>query len=194
MIKKFCFIILLLAGSVFSFAQKIRMEVMMGDKKIGEINAEKKINGKAVQYEMSSHVEATMMVTVKVSNITKSYWYNGMLTNSRATRESNMPGQDQVTTVELKGTKYAVTINKKETPEAYPIKLCVTCLYYQEPVKDTLVYSEMQGMYIPVKDLGNHQYQLSQPKGKKDIYSYANGKLTKIETIIAGKNVVFVVR
>ena len=170
------------------------MEVMMGEKKIGEINAEKKTTGKAVQYEMTSHVEAAMVVTVKVTNTTKSYWYNGMLTNSRATRESNMPGQDQVTTVELKGSKYAVTINKKEKSETYPIKFCVTCLYYQEPVKDTTVYSEMQGMHLSIKDLGNHQYELSQPKGKKDIYSYVNGKLQKIESIVAGKNVVFIVK
>ncbi len=170
------------------------MDVMMGEKKIGEINAEKKTTGKAIHYEMTSHVEASMVVTVKVTNNTKSFWYNGLLTNSRATRESNMPGQDQVTTVELKGSKYAVTINKKETAEAYPIKFCVTCLYYQEPVKDTTVYSEMQGMYLPIKNLGNNQYELSQPKGKKDIYSYVNGKLLKIETIIAGKNVVFMVK
>ncbi len=194
MIKKICGLSLLLMAALFSFSQKIRMEVMMGDKKIGEINAEKKINGKAVQYEMSSQVEATMMIVVKVSNVTKSYWYDGMLTNSRATRVSNMPGQDLVTTTELRGAKYLVTSNKKESSQAYPVKLCVTCLYFQEPVQETSVFSEMQGVYLPVKDLGNHRYELTQPNKKKDVYVYQNGKLKQVETVTAGKNVVFVVK
>ncbi len=194
MILKSVFVTLLLSIALFSFTQKMQMDVLMGDKKIGEINTLKKTKGKTVQYEMTSQVEAIMLVTVQVASHTKSYWYNGLLTNSRATRESNMPGQNQVTTVALKGNKYTVTINEKETPEAYPIKICVTNLYYQEPVKDTTVYSEIQGKYLPIKNLGNHQYELSQPKGKKDLYSYFNSKLIKIETIIAGKNVVFMVK
>ena len=194
MIKKYFALVMVVAISSFSFAQKIKMDVMMGDKKIGEINAEKKTNGKAVQYEMSSQVEATMMVTVKISNVTKSYWYDGMLTNSRATRISNMPGQDQVTVTELKGSHYVITIKKKQTTEAYPVRLCVTNLYFQEPVKDVTVYSEMQGQYLPIKDLGNHRYQLTQPNKKKDVYTYLNGKLLKIETVAAGKDVVFMVK
>ena len=194
MIKKYFALVMVVAISSFSFAQKIKMDVMMGDKKIGEINAEKKTNGKAVQYEMSSQVEATMMVTVKISNVTKSYWYDGMLTNSRATRISNMPGQDQVTVTELKGSNYVITIKKKQTIEAYPVRLCVTNLYFQEPVKDVTVYSEMQGQYLPIKDLGNHRYQLTQPNKKKDVYTYLNGKLLKIETVAAGKDVVFMVK
>lgn len=185
---------MLIIVSLFSVAQKIKMEIVMGDKKVGEINAEKITNGKSAQYDMNSHVQASMMITVKVDIVSKSYWYNGMLTNSRATRNSNMPGQDQVTVVELKGKEYLVTRNNAKTYEPYPVRLTVTNLYFQEPVKDTAVFSEIQGMYLLITHLGNHRYQLNQPKGKKDIYVYQNDKLQKIETIIAGKNVVFMVK
>jgi len=166
----------------------------MEDKKIGEINAEKKIEGKSAEYSMSSTVEATMMFKVQVSSVTKTYWYNDMLTISRATRTSNMPGQDQTTALQLKGKNYEVTKNDAQSQASYPIKLCVTNLYFQEPVKDTAAFSEIQAIYLPIKTLGNHRYQITQPNGKSDIYSYINGKLQKIESLIVGKNVTFIVQ
>ena len=186
---------MLLAATTFTaMAQKIQMDVMMGDKKIGEIKAEKTAKGKNVQYNMTSDVEASMMVTVTVSSTTKSYWYNSQLTNSRATRTSNMPGQNQVTTLDLQGKEYVVAKNDVVSKAPYPVRVTITTLYFQEPLKDTAAFSEIQGLYLPVTSLGNHRYQISQPNGKKDIYVYENGKLQKIETVIVGKNVEFVVK
>jgi hypothetical protein len=174
-------------------AQKIKMNVLMGTEKIGEINAEKKIKDKKVTYTMSSTVEAKLFVTVQVSTTTNTYWYNGMLTNSRAMRTSNMPGQAQTVVLALAGKQYNITRNSEKLKQAYPIKLCVTNLYFYEPVKDTTVFSEIQGVYLPIIKTDAHQYQIVQPNNKKETYTYINGKLLKIETIIAGKNVVFLV-
>ncbi|MEO7311010.1 MAG: DUF6134 family protein [Chitinophagaceae bacterium] len=194
MVIKFSFVLLLLTGALGAVAQKIKMEVMMGEKKIGEINAEKVTKDKAAEYSMKSDVKTTMVFTVMVNIVTKTYWYDGNLTVSRAIRTSNMPGQDENTGLEIKGKQYQLTKNGKISQMDYPINLCVTNLYFQEPIKDTAAFSEIQGMYLTITNLGNHQYQVKQPNGKKNIYFYVNGKLQKIETVVAGNNVVFLVK
>ena len=194
MFMKFVAIVFLLTVSHISFAQKIHMDVLMGDEKIGYIDAEKKTKGSNVQYEMTSNVEATMIITVKVNTTTNTWWYDGTLTVSHATRTSNVPGQSLNTSVNLKGDVYQVKRNSKETTQSVPVKFCVTNMYFQEPVKEETVFSEMQGSYLNLIHQPNHKYDVIQPNGKKESYSYVDGKLQKIESVIAGKNVVFLVK
>jgi len=180
--------------SVNVFAQKIELDVLMGDKKIGEIKTEKKAKGKTASYTLSSTVDVTMLFKVQVTTLASNTFTNGLLTTSQANRKSNMQTENKTTATIWKAKAYEINRDNVIATLTEPVKYCVTNLYFEEPVNQQNAFSEIQALQLPIKSLGNHEYEISQPGGKKDVYTYVNGKLQKVMTVIAMKQVEFRVR
>lgn len=180
---------------VFLLGQTMHLDVMLGSKKIGDINATATKEGKDIFYEMTSKVQVKIMLDVLVESKTNAMFKDGKLLSSKAFRRTNMASENKETMVKWNGKKYEITrTNEKPITLSTPIYYCVTDLYYREPIGQAQVFSEAQGMYLPLTTLPNHQYQLQVNDNKKDVYSYLNGKLTQVETTIAMRTVLFVVK
>ncbi|MEL6653745.1 MAG: DUF6134 family protein, partial [Bacteroidota bacterium] len=63
-----------------------------------------------------------------------------------------------------------------------------------EPFGRTRVYSERQGVYLPLKALGNHRYELTTYAGRPAIYTYKNGRCVSIKLSHLLGSVTFVQR
>ncbi len=189
------FVMIVICPISFLFAQNVHLDVMMDDAKCGEINVTAQKHGKQTEYEMTSNVKVKMIFEVTMEGKTTDVFKDGKLFSSNAKRVSSIGSENKETTLIWDGKKYNITkSNDDPSTVSTPITYCLTDLYFKEPVGISQVFSEMQGTYLPLTSLQNHQYQLQVNDSKKDVYTYANGKLVKVETVMAMKKVMYVVK
>jgi hypothetical protein len=176
-------------------AQTIHLDVMMDDTKCGDINVVAKKQSKQTEYEMTSNVKVKMLFEITMAGKTNDVFKDGKLFSSNAKRVSSIGSENKETKILWDGKKYTITKSSDDpSTVTTPITFCLTDLYFKEPTGVSQVFSEMQGIYLPLTNLQNNQYQLQVNDSKKDIYTYANGKLVKVETVMAMKKVMYVVR
>lgn len=188
-------VILLISPLSLLLAQTVHLDVMMDDAKCGEINIIAKKQGKQLEYEMTSNVKVKMIFEVTMEGKTTDIFKDGKLFSSNAKRVSSIGSENKETKLLWDGKKYNITkSNDDASIVSTPITYCLTDLYFKEPTGISQVFSEMQGTYLPLTNLQNHQFQLQVNDSKKDVYTYANGKLVKVETVMAMKKIVYVVK
>ena len=189
-------IIIWLCSSSMLFAQTVNLDVLMGDKKIGDITATKTVKGKTATETLTSKVSVTMLFPVTVESSITSEFKDGKLVKTDAVRTSNVKTENKKTSIAWDGTQYTIT-KEGSAPETLstPITYTLLDLYLAEPNNITQVFSEQGAHYLPLTLLEKHRYQLQINDTKKDIYQYNDkGKLVQIETVIAMNKVVFKVR
>jgi hypothetical protein len=190
-------LIMVIFGLPFQFllAQTVHLDVMMDDAKCGDINVTAKKQGKQTEYEMTSNVKVKMLFEITMEGKTTDVFKDGKLFSSNAKRVSSIGSENKETKIAWDGKKYNI-IKSSDDPSSIEslITYCLTDLYFKEPIGISQVFSEMQGTYLPLTNLQNHQYQLQVTDSKKDVYTYANGKLVKVETVMAMKKVMYVVK
>ncbi len=193
----FLLVIIWLCSLPVLFAQTVNLDVLMGDKKIGDITATKTVKGKTATETLSSKVSVTMLFAVNVESSIASEFKDGKLVKTEAVRTSNVKTENKTTSIIWDGTQYTITKERSE-PETLntPITYTLLDLYLAEPAASTTqVFSEQGAHYLPLTLLEKHRYQLQINDTKKDIYQYNDkGKLVQIETVIAMNKVVFKVR
>lgn len=179
----------------FLLAQTVHLDVMMDNSPCGEINVIAKKQGKQTEYEMSSNVKVKMLFEITMEGKTSDVFKDGKLFSSCAKRTSSIGSENKETKLLWDGKKYNITKGSDEpTTFITPITYCLTHLYFNEPIGISQVFSEMQATLLPLINLQNHQYQLLVNDSKKDVYTYAKGKLVKVETLMAMKKVVYLVK
>lgn len=179
----------------FLLAQTIHLDVMMDDTKCGDINVIAKKQGLQTEYEMTSNVKVKMIFEITMEGKTNDVFKDGKLFSGNAKRVSSIGSENKETKILWDGKKYTITKSSNDpSTVATPITYCLTDLYFREPIGISQVFSEMQGTYLPLTNLQNHQYQLQVNDSKKDTYTYTNGKLVKVETVMAMKKVMYLVR
>lgn len=167
----------------------------MGDKNIGEIIVEKKVKGKIVNATLSSKVRVSMIIKVNVEQTIVSEYTDGKLMKTNVVRVSNISSENKTAAIAWNGNEYIIKKDTVITTLKEPVTYCVLDLYFTEPAAITKVFGETGGTFMPLKPLGNHQYELQVNDSKKDLFTYGpNGKLMQIETVIAMKKVIFKVR
>ena len=106
---------------------------------------------------------------------------NGLLTkgSTRNTMNGDLRSSSKVFKT---STGYDVTVddkNKQITSRSH--RFSTVRLYFDEPRNMDHLFSERFGEECELKYLGNHQYELSLPNGKENIYSYKDGVCTQVE-------------
>lgn len=190
------FLLLLIATtSLVSFSQSISLDVLMGEKHIGEITVEKKVRGKIVNATLSSKVSVSMIIKVNVNQTIVSEYNDGKLMKTNVVRVSNISSENKTSAITWNGNEYIIKKDTVITTLKEPVTYCVLDLYFTEPVAITKVFGETGGTFMPMKSLGDHRYELQVNDSKKDLFTYGStGKLMQIETIIAMKKVTFKVK
>lgn len=194
--KQLVLIVMILSFPLgFLLAQTVHLDVMMDNDKCGEISVFAKKQGKQTEYEMTSNVKVRMIFEITMEGKTNDVFKDGKLFSSNAKRTSSIGSENKETKLLWDGKKYNIT-KSSDSPSTVttPITYCLTDLYFKEPIGVSQVFSEMQGTFLPLTNLQNHQYQLQVNDSKKDVYTYANGKLVKVETVMAMKKIVYLVK
>lgn len=160
-------------------AQTNTFEVRVANHAVGTIEAQRKVSGHAKSIIIRTRIQ--MMLSKINSDIFNEY-SNNVLTLATATRIAHKNGEDKRTTTRKDGKDYTVVLNgERSVLNDAEIQHCVADLYFAEPKQVTRIFSETLGKFLPLKYLGNGEYELQLPEGKKNVYKYENGTLVQVE-------------
>jgi hypothetical protein len=88
------------------------------------------------------------------------------------------------TSVRLDGGKYVFTETKKRSEETkqidYPVDYSSIMFLFKEPKDLDASFSEEEGVYHPLKYIGDHSYEKTNSKGRVNKYVYRGGELDRI--------------
>ncbi len=165
--------------STLSFSQSKKYNISSKGSKIGTlVMHETNIEG-TKHIEVVSQMKVKVVMTVSLMYKLNSVFKNGNLHHSSVTTYVN--GHVHSTSVtENKGDHYLLTIDGHSTKKFMKIKFSEAMMYLTEPVGHKWIYSEIDDIMKPIKSLGNHVYEITNPKnGHKSKYYYKDGVLDK---------------
>jgi hypothetical protein len=158
-------------------------EIHRGKKVVGEVIATKTTYDDRVVY--TSHSETTIWILFKISVL---YNYNveyrdGKLYQSDVKIIVNDDLHRQ-TKIRPNGNQSTFTKYKKDKADSQQLDFDVHYssihLLFHEPVEDEASFSEEEGVFHPLKSVGNHTYEKTNTKGRVNTYTYRNGKLDHV--------------
>ena len=160
-------------------AQTHTFEIRFANHPIGNVTAVLKVNGTDRKIAIQTKVD----MTFSHFNLDINCEYeNNILMHAHAVRTSGKTGDDKSITTQRDGKNYSVIQNGgKSMINNTEIMHSVAELYFEEPRQITRIFSEMQGTFLPLRSLGNGEYELSLPDGKKNVYKYEKGVLVQVE-------------
>ncbi|MCW3461980.1 DUF6134 family protein [Chitinophaga nivalis] len=162
-----------------SQAQTNTFEVRIANHAVGTIEASRKINGAAKNIVIKTRIQT---ILAKITSDINNEYHNNVLSVSKSSRISGKSGEDKQTTTHRNGKDYTIVLNgNRSVISDAVIEECVADLYFAEPKSVSRVFSEAQGRFLALKAVGNGQYELVMPEGKKNIYKYENGTLVQVE-------------
>lgn len=186
--------ILLLSFRLSAQSTVYKFDVLMNGDLIGTLTATKNTTGKKVVKNLSNTTKTKVfLLSIHVESEIYASYENDILTGSFAYRHVNRGAENIETTVKLLPDKrYKVAKNgvEKFLPSD-AIRYTVVDLYFKEPKGLTSVFSNTHGDFIKMASISPNQYEITLPDGKKNIFTYLNGKLMKVEAPVAVGNIVF---
>ena len=168
--------------SVGVSAQKYEYEMFMTGKKIGTLAAEKKVKGDVVMYTINTTADAQILWK-QISNQTNSriMFKNGVVTESYYEYIENGV-TEKYCKITQSGNGYSLHHWKKgKYTLDQPSNFCVAAIYFNEPKDGIKLLDETWGEYVTVKKTGAGVYEFKAKDGDKNVYHYANGKITEAE-------------
>ncbi len=170
----FLFILSLVLFSFRGPNGSLHYEVIRNGDVIGDLYANKGLNGSNMDYSTESTVRIKMLMTFSLYSKVTGSFRNGVLVSGSALRKVN--GKDRVNTVISWDVNHYLVKEDDERQEVKEQILYTTArLYHDEPTGVTTVFSENFRKFIPLKELKPHYYELKLPDGNSNFYSYANG-------------------
>lgn len=163
-------------------AQTLKYQIFKGKKPIGILTTKKVENGKHTSFHIESDATFRVIFEFSTQFTFEAFYKDGNLFKSSARNILN-DSERESTLIEWKEGKYLI-IKDGEEPANLDISrptYSMASLYYEEPGNRTKVFSERFGEYLAIKSIGNAQYELTMPDGRSNIYSYENGRCSKVE-------------
>ena len=174
----FSLFIFLIAQSLF--AQKYTFDVILMNKKIGEMNLQKLSSADGDRYVINSESEAKVLFVKENAKVSFDVLYKlGSLVKSLYT--SDKKKENITTIVEKTGGEYNISHNGNKHLLKDNISFSSVMLYFTEPKGITKVFVERIGEFLPLKNVAYGVYEYLQPDGTKSIYRYSKGILKEIE-------------
>ncbi|MFN2440460.1 MAG: DUF6134 family protein [Chitinophagaceae bacterium] len=155
--------------------------VIRNGNEIGCITIKEIKNGTRVTYRLESEIKTTFIFTFKVSATEEAVYENGVLLNSFIYRKVN--GSEKANkSIRYSSNNYIVSNKGSEKwLNNYPIRYNMVCLYTQEPVYISQIFSDNFQQFIPIKKTGRHQYKIIFPDGNSNEYFYQKGICIRIK-------------
>jgi hypothetical protein len=148
---------------------------------VGTLNIMKAALGNKICYKLKSEVKTKFIFTYVANGIEEAVYENGILVYSSVYQKLN--GKEKLNKqIKRSGDKYFVTEkgSQKFLPDTI-IGFNMICLYSNEPVHTSQVFSDKFQKHLPIQKVGEHHYKVSFPGGHYNEYYYSNGVCTRIE-------------
>jgi hypothetical protein len=159
----------------------LNYDVIRNGNVIGYLNASRINSGNQIEYITESTVSVKILMTFSMYSKVTGAFRNGMLFSGSAVRKVN--GNNKVNTVIQWKNDHYLLEEEDNTQKEIREKITYTtaCLFNQEPVGLTRIFSENFGKFITLKEVRPHYYELHLPDGNRNYYSYSNGICTGAE-------------
>ena len=177
------FFIVLLLISHFALPQSIKFEYSIKRKgtEIGTMLLSQQLSGNKTLYKIESNIKARLVFLITVKALEEAIYENGIMTWSFLYRKMNSTEKVNKKT-QLSGNNYVITKGRQsEALNNYPIRYNMICLYLQEPITISKVYSDNFQQFLAIQKLGDHHYKIDFPDGNYNEYHYSNGLCSKVE-------------
>ena len=168
--------VLLLTGfQTNAQTKELHYQILRGNDVVGSILfSESDITG-VKKMKMESQVKGKILF-ISYSGMAKeeTIFRDGVLIQSSIYRRMN--GKEKINKQhQAVNNQYVIrTGEKTDVAGIYPITYNMLSLYSSEPVNVSKVYSDNFQDFIPIKNMGDHQYKISLPNGDTNYYYYKN--------------------
>ena len=187
LIRKVGFIIflclVLLGISIAARSQQSRLDYLVTRKgrEIGSLIFTQEQTAGKTMLKIESTIKAQVVFLFTIKALEEATYENGFMTSSFLYRKMN--GKEKLNKKTwLTGRNYIITKgNRSETFDNYPIRYNMSCLFSQEPVTFTKVYSDNFQRFLNIQQLGAHHYRIDFPDGNHNEYYYVNGVCSRME-------------
>lgn len=183
-------ILLSLSLSSTAFAQIFKYEVILMNKKIGEMNVIKTNSEGSDRYILNSQSIAKILFVKQSAKVNFDVLYNkGALVKSLYVSEKE--DENIITKIHKESDLYKINSNNILFNFKGNIEFSSIMLYFKEPIGITKVFVERIGNFVALTKTAASQYEYLQPDGTTCIFRYQSGLLKELE-IKRGMGSVFV--
>lgn len=175
-------LIALLCGMIpfLAAGQSLRYEIRIGNNPVGILSVRQEVKGTVRKILIGSRVQSKLFSRMETDFETE--YHNNVLYRARVVRLQGKPGENKETVTTKTEKGYTVVRKGNQEQINRPqITYTVSDLYFTEPKDVKTVYSEMLGIFLPVRQLPDKRYELSMPEGRKNLYRYEKGRLMEVE-------------
>jgi len=154
---------------------------MKADNQIGSFTVTETIAGSTKTIKLESHIATSFIVDIKVDATEQAVFQNGFVNESSIYRKVN---GNVKANKKLKAYNNGYIIsedNKNDTVRNTRIGFNLMCLYNEEPVSISKVYSDNYEKFLAIKKEEPHVYRIDIPDGSYNVYYYTNSRCTKVE-------------
>ena len=168
-----------------SSVETVTFDVIMRNKKVGELIATKTVKSDLVVYKSATKIKTQILKEINVDYDFDVTFHKNILIKSNANILVNGRVQDE-TSVQWNGKEYQVTYHKnRQKSFSDSIYYSSIMLLFDEPITDKISFSEQDGTFHKIKEVEKNGYEKINQKGRINKYFYKNGKL-KLAEINAG--------
>ena len=181
MLKSYLSILLLCVSGCSLFAQQLRYDIFLMNKKIGSAMVSKTVEqGGKERYKMLSQAAAKILFMQQTSEVTFDVLFKGGQMISSLYRIVKDDDRTH-TNVLQNASKYHVTSTLGNRSFSGPVSISSIQLYFHEPIGVQKVFVERLGDFLPLLRTAASVYEYTLPDGIKNIYRYRNGELYEME-------------
>ena len=177
-----CFSILLISSTPSLKAQdKIDFDITLAGFTIGEMKANKVLNGDTTIYLLKSNVRFWLFGTINVDYHTEVKYHNGIFINSTVSSKTNRG--NFISKIWMEGDQYKIDAHGyKYEHEATVNELIyhsAVRLFFEEPEGIKIMMAENLGKFSEIKSLGKGIYT-THVEGDENKYYYQGKQLLKV--------------
>lgn len=154
-------------------------EAFIRGNKVGEMKVVQEVNDESEKISVVTHIEAHMLVTIRVDFESHSTYMDGNLVESTAISKTNGRVHSQTET-SLKNGRYVVTEGRKSKTLEETTLYGGDLFYCEEPTDIRQVYALASGEFLKVEKAPNGGYYFEHD-GKKELHTYQDGVLQELQ-------------
>jgi len=147
---------------------------------IGYLNVNRVVTDTSIWQTFESTSQFRFLFLLSTGYLSEIQFKKGMLIQSKTLTYLNK-GLKGAAYIDWRNNQYEMNIDGENLFYGKPVNESVGNLYYNEPIAINEVFSERFGRYLGLKDRGDGSYELRKPDDNLNIYTYTNGKCSKVE-------------
>ena len=176
-----CVVFIMIAVFAFSQDRKLEYQIKRKGDVVGTVMFTEASAGNKIMRRMQSEVKTRFVFLFTARAQEESIYENGIMVWSSIYRKLN--GSEKVNKkTQASGESYVVYRgDKTELLKNYPIRNNMLCLYTNEPVSYSKVYSDNFQQFLDIQKIGTDHYKIELPDGNYNEYFYSNGLCSRVE-------------